>query len=48
MGLSRMERWQRAKDMGEEPPQEIAEILNTREGILDYRTSVLDADEESL
>lgn len=33
----------RAKDIGEDPPDEIREILSTREGILDWRLSILDA-----
>jgi len=48
MGLTRMERWQRAKDIGDEPPEEIAEILETREGILDLRLSVLDSESSVL
>ncbi|WFD32249.1 hypothetical protein MSPP1_003293 [Malassezia sp. CBS 17886] len=42
MGLRRLERWERAKDIGEDPPEAIAEILRTREGVLDLRTSILD------
>jgi DNA polymerase delta, subunit 4 len=42
MGLTRLERWHRAKDLGECPPEEICEILNTREGVLDLRLSILD------
>ncbi|KOS15600.1 dna polymerase delta subunit 4 [Malassezia pachydermatis] len=42
MGMTRLERWQRAKDIGEDPPDELREILLTREGILDFQYSVLD------
>lgn len=48
MGLTRMERWQRARDIGDEPPEEIAEILETREGVLDLRLSVLDSESSVL
>lgn len=41
-GMTRLERWQRAHDIGEEPPVELREILQTREGILDLRLSILD------
>lgn len=40
--MTRLERWQRAHDIGEEPPVELREILQTREGILDLRLSILD------
>ena len=43
-GMTRLERWERAHDIGEEPPVEIAEILNTRQGILDFRWSILERD----
>lgn len=39
--MSRHERWQRAEKLGDEPPIEIKEILETREGVLDLRFSVL-------
>lgn len=42
--MTRLERWERAHDIGEEPPVEIAEILNTRQGILDFRWSILERD----
>lgn len=43
LGLTRLERWNRAKRLGEEPPVEVFEILNTREGtVLDeYRENCL-------
>lgn len=43
-GMTRLERWERAREIGEEPPAEIAEILNTRQGILDFRWSILERD----
>lgn len=42
MGMTRLERWQRAKDIGEDPPDEVREILLSREGVLDYQHSILD------
>lgn len=40
--MTRLERWNRARDLGEVPPVEIAEILQTRQGVLDLRLSILD------
>jgi len=34
VGVSRLERWERAKDMGLDPPQEIYDILTSREGLM--------------
>lgn len=41
--MTRLQRWQRAKDLGEDPPLEVYEILNTKEGTLqdEYRESCL-------
>lgn len=36
-----MERWQRAEKLGDEPPWEIKEILETKQGVLDLKESVL-------
>lgn len=44
--MTRLERWERARDIGEEPPAEIADILKTRQGILDFRWSILEQDRE--
>ena len=33
MGLTRLERWERAKDIGNDPPNEVREILLSREGV---------------
>ena len=41
-GMTRLERWERARDIGADPPDEIADILNTRQGILDLRWSILE------
>jgi len=43
VGISRLSRWQRAKKLGLEPPEEIREILTTRQGEEDvrYRENVL-------
>ncbi|PKI83349.1 hypothetical protein MVES1_002506 [Malassezia vespertilionis] len=41
-GLTRLERWKRAEELGEEPPSELAVILNTRQGVLDLRYSIVD------
>lgn len=43
-GMTRLERWERARDIGADPPAEIAEILNTKQGILDFRWSILERD----
>jgi DNA polymerase delta subunit 4 len=39
--MSRMERWERAEKLGDEPPYEIKEILETKQGVLDLQQSVL-------
>ena len=39
--MTRLERWERADKLGDEPPIEIREILETKEGILDLKYSVL-------
>jgi DNA polymerase delta subunit 4 len=39
--MSRLERWERADKLGDEPPVEIKEILETRQGVLDLHQSVL-------
>lgn len=44
MGLTRLERWERAKDIGNDPPNEVREILLSREGMLDWSSSILDQD----
>lgn len=43
LGMSRLERWQRAKNLGEDPPDEVLDILMTKEGQLldEYRESCL-------
>ena len=40
MGLTRLERWERAKDIGNDPPNEVREILLSREGVLDWSSTV--------
>lgn len=42
MGLTRLERWDRAKALGHDPPDEIRDILSTRQGVLDWQYSILD------
>ena len=42
MGLTRLERWHRAKDLGECPPEEICALLTTREGVRALRLSIQD------
>jgi len=42
MGLTRLERWHRAQEIGENPPEPVRDILETREGVLDLRLSILD------
>ena len=42
MGLTRLERWDRAKALGHDPPDEIRHILCTRQGVLDWQNSILD------
>lgn len=39
--MTRLERWQRAKSLGDEPPEEVRKILETRQGVLDLKHSVL-------
>ena len=39
--MSRLERWERAERLGDEPPLEIKQILETRQGVLDLDKSVL-------
>ncbi|PWZ01469.1 hypothetical protein BCV70DRAFT_210682 [Testicularia cyperi] len=43
MGLSRLERWHRAHDLELNPPQEIFDILNTRQGVQTYATNIFTA-----
>ncbi|GAC93361.1 DNA polymerase delta subunit 4 [Pseudozyma hubeiensis SY62] len=40
MGMSRLERWQRAKDLELDPPQEIHDILITKQGATDHKENV--------
>ncbi|WFD22312.1 hypothetical protein MEQU1_000980 [Malassezia equina] len=42
MGMTRLERWHRAQEIGENPPEPVRDILETREGVLALRLSVLD------
>ncbi|KZV81731.1 DNA polymerase delta, subunit 4 [Exidia glandulosa HHB12029] len=39
VGLTRMQRWERAQNMGMDPPQEIRDILLTRQGAEETRYS---------
>jgi DNA polymerase delta subunit 4 len=39
--MTRLERWRRAEKLGDEPPPEIKDILETREGVLQHKFSVL-------
>jgi DNA polymerase delta subunit 4 len=39
--MTRIERWERAEKLGDEPPHEIKEILETKQGVLDLQQSVL-------
>ncbi|UZJ54079.1 hypothetical protein CBS101457_003399 [Exobasidium rhododendri] len=41
LGMSRLERWERAEKLGDEPPSEIKEILETKQGVLELHQSVL-------
>lgn len=43
LGMTRLQRWKRAKDLGEDPPEEVYEILTTKEGKLmdEYREACL-------
>ncbi|KAJ1030158.1 hypothetical protein NDA16_001070 [Ustilago loliicola] len=43
MGMSRLERWQRAKDLDLDPPQEIHEILTTKQGVKEHKENVFTA-----
>lgn len=43
MGLSRLERWERADELGLAPPAGVRAILMTKEGHLRYAQSVLAA-----
>lgn len=43
MGMSRLERWQRAKDLDLNPPQEIHDILTTRQGVKEHKENVFAA-----
>ncbi|SPO21119.1 related to DNA polymerase delta subunit 4 [Ustilago trichophora] len=43
MGMSRLERWQRAKDLDLDPPQEIHDILITKEGVKYHKENVFTA-----
>ncbi|EST06463.1 DNA polymerase delta, subunit 4 [Kalmanozyma brasiliensis GHG001] len=40
MGMSRLERWQRAKELDLDPPQEIHDILNTKQGATEHKENV--------
>lgn len=40
MGMSRLERWQRAKQLDLDPPQEIHDILTTKQGVKEYKENV--------
>ncbi|PWN52455.1 hypothetical protein IE53DRAFT_385101 [Violaceomyces palustris] len=40
IGMTRLERWERAHELGENPPREIYEILTTKQGILDHEECV--------
>lgn len=40
MGMSRLERWQRAKDLDLDPPQEIHDILTTKQGVQEHKENV--------
>ncbi|EPQ26245.1 uncharacterized protein PFL1_06180 [Pseudozyma flocculosa PF-1] len=40
IGLTRLERWERAEELGEHPPREVYDILTTKQGTLDYRDCV--------
>ena len=37
MGIPRLERWERAQKAGLNPPQEVYDILNTKEGVTESR-----------
>ena len=39
VGIPRMERWERAQKAGLNPPQEVYDILNTKEGVTEARYS---------
>ncbi|KAG6908893.1 hypothetical protein DXG01_002871 [Tephrocybe rancida] len=41
VGVTRLERWERAEVLGLNPPKEVKEILNTRQGKEKYAQSVL-------
>ncbi|SNX81860.1 related to DNA polymerase delta subunit 4 [Melanopsichium pennsylvanicum] len=43
MGMSRLERWQRAKDLDLDPPQEIHDILTTKQGVSEHKENVFAA-----
>lgn len=43
MGMSRLERWQRAKDLDLEPPQEIYDILTKKQGAQEHKENVFTA-----
>lgn len=43
MGMSRLERWQRAKDLDLDPPQEIHDILTTKQGVKEHKENVFTA-----
>ncbi len=36
VGLTRLQRWHRAKALGEEPPEEVRAILETKQGALEH------------
>lgn len=40
IGLTRLERWQRAQDLDLAPPAEIRQILTTKQGKLEYSNNV--------
>ncbi|CBQ67938.1 related to DNA polymerase delta subunit 4 [Sporisorium reilianum SRZ2] len=43
MGMSRLERWQRAKELDLDPPQEIHDILTTKQGAREHKENVFAA-----
>lgn len=40
MGMTRLERWQRAKDLDLDPPQEVHDILSTKQGVREHKENV--------
>lgn len=41
IGLTRLERWERAQDLDLAPPSEVYQILTTKQGKLDYANNIL-------